>query len=102
MHNYHTWLFDLDDTLQVGMFSWAAMNVFPDVIQQVGVKPERATFEAAYSRAQEIYKSGGSNELVGEAFLQILGWPVGLTSSILARFATEYKPVLFDDTLAFL
>lgn len=102
MHDYHTWLFDLDDTLQVGPFSWAAIHVFPDIIQQVGVKPERATFEAAYGRAQEIYNAGGTNDVLGDEFFQILGWPIALKSAILERFGKEYKPALFDDTLTFL
>ncbi len=102
MRNYHTWLLDLDDTLQVGMFSWASMHVFPEIVQQVGTKPERATFEAAYARAQEIYKSGGDNDAVGEEFFRLLGWPAALTGIMLERFANDYKPALFDDTLTFL
>ncbi len=102
MRNYHTWLLDLDDTLQVGMFSWAAIHIFPEIIQQVGAKPERATFEAAYARAQEIYKGGGDNDAVGDAFFQILGWPAALTTTVLKRFASEYQPALFDDTVSFL
>ena len=102
MHNYHTWLLDLDDTLQVGMYSWAAIHVFPDIIEEVGTKPERNTFEAAYARAQEIYKSGGDNDAVGDEFFRILGWPAALTGTILKRFATDYRPALFDDTTAFL
>lgn len=102
MQNYHTWLLDLDDTLQVGMFSWAAMHVFPEIIAQVGTRPERATFEAAYARAQEIYKSGGDNDAVGDEFFRILGWPADLTANILKRFASDYQPALFDDTFAFL
>jgi len=102
MQNYHTWLLDLDDTLQVGLFSWAAVNVFPEIIEQTGVKPERTTFEAAYARAQEIYSAGGSNEVVGDEFFRLLGWPAAFTSVMLKRFANDYKPALFDDTLTFL
>jgi hypothetical protein len=32
MRNYHAWLIDLDDTLQVGPLSWAMVNVFPEIM----------------------------------------------------------------------
>jgi FMN phosphatase YigB (HAD superfamily) len=102
MRDYHTWLLDLDDTLQVGPLSWATVHIFPEIIAQTGIKPERATFEAAYARAQEIYNAGGSNEVLGDEFFQILGWPVALKTAIIERFTKEYQPALFEDTPAFL
>jgi FMN phosphatase YigB (HAD superfamily) len=102
MRNYQTWLLDLDDTLQVGPFSWAAMHIFPDIIEQVGLKPDKATFEAAYGRAQDLYNAGQDNEVLGDEFFQRLGWPLEMKSQVLERFTREYQPALFEDTLPFL
>jgi FMN phosphatase YigB (HAD superfamily) len=102
MRNYHTWLLDLDDTLQVGPFSWAAINIFPDIIKQVGVKPNKATFEAAYGRAQDLYNAGEGNEILGDELFRMLGWPLEMKAVVIERFTKDYKPALFDDTLYFL
>jgi FMN phosphatase YigB (HAD superfamily) len=102
MRSYHTWLLDLDDTLQVGPSSWAELHIFPDIIKQTGIKPERAAFEAAYNRAEEMYNAGGSNEVLGDEFFQMVGWPLSMKTGIIERFTNEYKPVLYEETPAFL
>jgi FMN phosphatase YigB (HAD superfamily) len=102
MHNYHTWLLDLDDTLQVGPLSWASLYVFPDIIAQTGIKPEKAVFEAAFARAHQLYNAGHTNDAMSDDFFRQIGWSPDLRTGVLERFASEYKPALFDDTRRFL
>src|SRR5688572_21610632 len=99
MYNYHTWLLDLDDTVQVGPMSWANIHLFPDIIAQTGIQPDKATFDAAYERAEEIYRAGGSNDVLGDEFFKLMGWSLDLKAELMARFRREYQPALFDDTL---
>jgi FMN phosphatase YigB (HAD superfamily) len=102
MRNYSMWLIDLDDTLQMGAVSWAEVYLFPEMIERTAIKPARATFAAALNRAQELYEAGKGNEVIGDQFFEMLGWPREMIAEILERFARDYRPALFDDTLAFL
>src|SRR5690349_14802700 len=92
MHNYHTWLLDLDDTLQIGPLSWASIHLFPDLIAQTGIKPDKVTFEAAYERAEEIYRAGGSNDVLGDEFFRMIGWSPDLKPQMMERFKRDYQP----------
>jgi FMN phosphatase YigB (HAD superfamily) len=102
MQNYHVWLLDLDDTLQIGPLSWASIHLFPDLIAQTGIKPEKAVFEAAYARANDAYRLGGDNDVVGDEFFRVIGWSPDLKADVIKRFASGYRPALFDETLPFL
>jgi FMN phosphatase YigB (HAD superfamily) len=102
MHNYSTWLLDLDDTLQVGPLSWASIHLFPDIIAQTGIKPDKATFDAAIRRAHELYDAGNDNDVMGDEFFRQMGWSTSLKNEVIGRFFREYRPGLFDDTLPFL
>lgn len=102
MGKYHTWLMDLDDTLQIAPLSWANIHLFPAIIARTGVKPDRETFETAYNRAEMLYAAGQNNDALGADFFQTLGWNVDVKTEVMDRFEREYHPALFDDTLPFL
>ncbi len=102
MRNYHTWLIDLDDTLQVGPLSWAMINVFPEIIARVGGQPDPVRFEAGYGRTQDLFNAGADDQTLAQELFTAMGWPLDLKSVMIDKFHNDYRPALFEDTLAFL
>jgi len=102
MRNYKVWLLDMDDTLLVGPLSWASVNVFPGIAQQLNRPIDPEAFERGYIRSQNVFSEGGDDTAVAEALFAPLGWPKELIPDAARRFREEYRPALFDDTVAFL
>lgn len=102
MNNYKVWLLDLDDTVQVGPLSWAAVNLFPEIAAQAGRPLAPARFEEGYARAHELFDTGADETTLVEAIFHALDWPLTLVPTVIERFHHDYRPALFDDTLEFL
>lgn len=102
MYDYKVWLLDLDDTLQVGPLSWAAVNVLPEMARQLDRPLDPMRFEEGYARAQDLFNAGADDSMLAEALFRALDWPLALLPTVIERFHRDYRPALFDDTLAFL
>jgi FMN phosphatase YigB (HAD superfamily) len=97
-----TWLVDFDETLAYGNLTWVLQHSIPKFVQEYELNYDEVHLQQVMLLLQERGRQNPDTLLLLTALFEMMEWPPSLQNQLLANLRSNYRPILFDDTLPFL